>query len=152
MFLDRKLYELIDWTANEHFTPSLTTTHDPGQIFNIDVCGGLPDMVIRLLVQSEIGSIDLLPLLPAEWPKGRIEGALARGRVTLRSLAWDGKSVIATLASAAPQTVWVRMPGAIQSVSLKPGPGQAVIDPKANDRFSLPLPAGKDVTVEIALK
>jgi len=145
-------YELLDWTANEHFTPSLTTTHDPGQIFNIDVCGGLPDMVVRLLLQSEIGSIELLPLLPTEWPKGRIEGALARGRVTLRSLAWDGKSVIATLASAAPQTVWVRMPGAIQSVSLKPGPGQAVIDPKANDRFSLPLPAGKDVTVEIALK
>jgi hypothetical protein len=145
-------YEILDWTVNDYFTASLTTTHDPGQVFNIDVCGGLPDMVIRLLMQSEPGSIDLLPLLPAGWPKGRIQGVLARGRITVRSLAWDGKMVTATLASDVPQAISVRLPGPIQTVSVKPDAGRASVDPKSRDGFRLTLPAGTDVTVEIGLK
>jgi hypothetical protein len=145
-------YEILDWTANDYFTASLTTTHDPGQVFNIDVCGGLPDMVIRLLMQSEPGSIDLLPLLPAGWPKGRIEGVLARGRITVRSLAWEGKTVAVTLTSPKAQTLAIRLPAAVDRVSVKQGPGKVASDPKFPDAFRLDLPAGQDVTLEIALR
>lgn len=145
----RAAYEILDWTANEHFTSALTTSHDPGRIFNIDVCGGLPDMVIRLLLQSEPGSIDLLPLLPPEWPKGRIEGILARGQISVHSLSWEEKQVGISLSTPIQQTIQVRMPGRIQKVAVASDAGEITLDHLVPEGFHLSLPRSEEVTVKI---
>jgi hypothetical protein len=72
-------YECIDWLCNSYWSPSLTSYHDPGEIFNVDICGGLPAVVTEMLVQSTVDEIVLLPALPKEWPEGSIKGVRARG-------------------------------------------------------------------------
>jgi hypothetical protein len=44
------------------------------------------------------------------------------------------------------------MPVPLSTAAVKPGAGKAETDPKAADTVSLELPAGKDVTIELARK
>jgi len=82
-------YECVDWLCHSYWSPALTSYHDPGEIFNVDICGGLPAVVTEMLVQSSREAIELLPALPAEWPDGEIEGVLTRCGVTV-DLTWKG--------------------------------------------------------------
>jgi hypothetical protein len=72
-------YECVDWLCNSYWSPAFTSYHDPGEIFNADICGGLPAVVAEMLIQSSMYEINLLPVLPAQWPEGKIEGVRARG-------------------------------------------------------------------------
>jgi alpha-L-fucosidase 2 len=75
-------YEAVDMIANRFWrATNMTPTHDPGGVFNMDAAGGLPAVIIKMLVMSEVGGIDLLPALPKEWPSGTIEGVLCRGQI-----------------------------------------------------------------------
>ena len=113
-------YELVDWLANLYWGPAMTTTHNRQDIFNVDICGGLPDIACRMLVDSQPGRLVLLPALPGQWPNGAIEGVLARGQITLNRLAWDQAkgTVHAELTSGKDQTVAIRLgrARAIQSI------------------------------------
>ena len=122
-------YEVVDWLANRYWNPNLVTTHNPKSLFNVDLCGGLPALVLQMLVDSQPGWIDLLPALPAQWPAGKIEGARCRGQIEIRHLAWTPQGLSVTLRSEITQRVELRVRGADW---LK----QAL------------LPAGKDVSFE----
>jgi hypothetical protein len=87
------------------------TTHNPNQYFNADLCGGLPALLTRMLVDSQPGWIELLPAIPKDWPDGKIAGVRARGQIEVRELAWDANRVKAVLRSDVSQTVQVRFPG-----------------------------------------
>ncbi len=90
-------YECVDWLCNSYWSPAFTAYHDPGRIFNADICGGLPAVVTEMLVQSSASGIVLLPTLPDEWPSGEIKGVLTRCGVKI-DLTWkDGKPVSAAL-------------------------------------------------------
>jgi hypothetical protein len=92
-------YELVDWLANLYWRPSMTTTHNRQSLFNVDICGGMPDVICRMLMDSRPGQIDLLPSLPAAWPTGSIKGLRARGGFEV-DIAWkDGRLVSATFKS-----------------------------------------------------
>jgi len=119
-------YEVVDWLANKFWGSNMVSTHDPKNIFNTDICGGLPAVVLRMLVDSSAGRIDLLPALPKQWPAGTLTGARCRGNIEVRSLQWSPAEITATLRSATTQTVEVTIPG-------EPAPRQ------------IQLPAGKDV-------
>jgi alpha-L-fucosidase 2 len=80
-------YECVDWLCNSYWSPALSSYHDPGEIFNVDICGGLPAVVTEMLIQSSAQSIDLLPALPRQWPAGLVAGVLTRCGVTLE-LEW----------------------------------------------------------------
>ncbi len=93
---DKRLaYECVEWMANSYWTTALCSTHDPGRIFNCDISGGMPAVIIEMLMQSRsvpgkdgyAYEIDLLPTLPDEWPDGRITGIHARGGFEL-DVAW----------------------------------------------------------------
>jgi hypothetical protein len=120
--------EIVEWLSHHYWRPNFMTTHNPDQYFNADLCGGLPALLIRMLVDSQPGWIELLPATPKDWPAGRIEGVRARGQVEVRELAWDQASVKAVLRSEISQAVEVRFAGQASKV--------------------LALPKGKEATVE----
>jgi hypothetical protein len=90
-------YECVDWLCNSYWSPAFTSYHDPGEIFNVDICGGLPAVVTEMIIQSSAENISLLPALPSQWPNGMIRGVPTRCGVVV-DLAWqDGKPSVATL-------------------------------------------------------
>ncbi len=103
--------EIINWLSHNYWRPNLMTTHNPNQYFNADLCGGLPALLIRMLVDSQPGWIELLPATPSDWPDGKIEGVRTRGQIEVRQLAWDAAKVKAVLRSEISQTTEVRFAG-----------------------------------------
>ncbi len=146
--------EIIDWLAHDYWTPALTSTHEPGSVFNTDICGGLPAVVIKAILYTEPDLLDLLPALPADWPQGSIEGLPTRCRILVKKLAWDGRRIELTLNSAKDQTIVLRAPGPIEAMDVVRGRatiGDAAAGDSAEDRRRLTVPADEDVTIEILL-
>ncbi|SEG06697.1 F5/8 type C domain-containing protein [Actinacidiphila yanglinensis] len=107
--------------ANNVFHTSLVPSHyDDLNVFNVDASGGIPAVLHNALVFSAPGRLDLLPALPGALPAGAIHGILARGRITVTSLAWDypAGTVHARLDSAVRQSVELSVPPGLADVTL----------------------------------
>lgn len=114
-------YECVDWLCNTYWSPALTSYHDPGSIFNVDICGGLPAVVTEMLIQSSSRTVDILPALPTQWPDGKIKGVRTRCGVTV-DLEWkDSKPVRATFAAQRKTTLKLRYRDREWSLDLEPG-------------------------------
>ena len=87
----------VNWLALEHWSPTLTTTHDAGSIFNLDASGGLPGLVAAMLLGSGADSLSVLPALPASWPSGRVTGLRARGGLVIDQLEWNPRGASLTV-------------------------------------------------------
>jgi alpha-L-fucosidase 2 len=111
--------ELVDWLSNKYWNPNFASLHNPGNIFNTDISGGLPALVLRMLVDSKPGSIDFLPAWPNSMPPGKVEGAALRGQIILKELIWNGKNITAILNSKTTQKVKISVPGEIRSINGK---------------------------------
>ena len=144
-------FEMVNWLASRYWTSSLATLHNPGSLFNMDLSGGFPAVIIKMLAYSEPGFISLLPALPAEWPKGKIEGILLRGQTEIKSLAWEGKNISLVLHSRIDQKVVIKVPDNISSVVPADKKTKLKRISGKPDRFLLILPANRDVTISIAL-
>ena len=71
-----------------------------------------------MLMQSEIGSIDILPALPDMWEKGSVCGIVAKGNITL-DLKWENKQAVSLILKApVSQNVTVTVNGKKTDVSL----------------------------------
>ncbi|MCD6118085.1 glycoside hydrolase N-terminal domain-containing protein [bacterium] len=81
-------YECVDWLCNSYWSNSFTSFHNPGEIFNVDISGGLPAVVAEMIIQSSPDEIELLPALPEQWPEGGIKGVRTRCGVTV-DFKWD---------------------------------------------------------------
>ncbi|TCL83266.1 MULTISPECIES: glycoside hydrolase family 95-like protein [unclassified Rathayibacter] len=78
-----------EWLAVEHWSPTLTTRHDAGRIFNLDASGGLPGLVAAMLLGSDDESLTVLPALPSVWARGAVTGLRARGGLVVDRLEWE---------------------------------------------------------------
>ena len=119
----------VESLARDFWRPNAVSTHDGDSIFNVDASGGLPAVVIEMLIQSQPGSVTLLPALPAAWSSGSIRGVRARGGVVIEELTWDAEAVTVALALAAGSNaarhgdiVTVSALGTVQAVDLSDGP------------------------------
>ncbi|MEV0389034.1 glycoside hydrolase family 95 protein [Nonomuraea sp. NPDC050643] len=84
---------------------NLWDTHPP---FQIDGNFGATSGMTEMLLQSHLGTIDLLPALPGTWADGRVTGLRARGAHTL-DLTWaSGRLSEAVLISGADGEVRLR--------------------------------------------
>ena len=120
-------YEAVDMIANRFWRPTnMTPTHDPGEIFNMDTAGGLPAVIIKMLVYSERGKIVLLQALPKQWPSGLIEGVLCRGQIEVKRLKWDDRRVELSLVSQIPQNIAISIPRGFKEVELTKGDADIV--------------------------
>jgi hypothetical protein len=136
---------------NRYWLHNLASTHNSKQLFNMDISGGMPAVLIKMLVASDPGVLRLLPACPLAWPAGTIEGVLCRGQLEVRRLTWDGKRIQAVLKSAKAQTLVLQAPAEVEQAVVKKG---AATLHSANDGRArrLSLPAGQEVLVEIELK
>jgi hypothetical protein len=108
--------EIINWISRYYFTPSLGTYHNSGNLFNMDVSGGFPAVIMRTLAYSEPGLVKLLPALPDEWETGSIKGMALRGQITIDRLSWTEEGLEVTLISAKDQNVMIELPGVVSKV------------------------------------
>lgn len=104
----------------------MVSTHNPDSIFNVDICGGMPAVIIKMLVASEPGAIKLLPALPKQWPSGMIEGVLCRGQTEVKRLKWDDRRVELSLSSQIPQNIAISIPRGFKEVKFTKGDADIV--------------------------
>ena len=117
-----KCEEMLGWLGSNYWNRNMFSTHDPHQIFNCDISGGYPSLVMKMLVYSDTGLIDLLPAKPTSWNKGSLKGAALRGGIILEELSWNGSKVTAKLCSKTDQTVSLQLRNkTIKKMKLKAG-------------------------------
>jgi len=144
-------YRCLVPLLNRYWLHNLASMHNAKKLFNMDISGGLPAVVIKMLVASDPGVVALLPACPPAWPSGTIEGVLCRGQVEVGRLAWNGKSIQVLLRSGKAQTLTLRAPGEIKDAAVKKGGAAIRAGGDARSR-RLTLPAGQDVLVELELR
>ena len=69
--------------------PNLFDAHPP---FQIDGNFAASAAIAQMLMQSEIGKIELLPAIPDEWHSGKVTGLLARGNVSV-DITWENSRI-----------------------------------------------------------
>lgn len=125
----------------------MVSTHNPDSIFNVDICGGMPAVIIKMLVASEPGVIKLLPALPKQWPCGTIEGVLCRGQVEVKRLKWDDRQVELSLVSQVPQSMTICIPEGFKDVKIKKGDADVVEKHEKRGECVIALEPGELVEV-----
>jgi len=121
-------YECVEWLANSYWSPAMVSQHDPDNILNLDISGGLQAVIINMLVQSgEPESPDapwrifVLPCLPSQWPSGSLEGVRCRGGFEV-SFAWADKEVSELrMTSLRGEKCVMEFNGRIEEVAVKSG-------------------------------
>jgi len=137
--------------VNRYWLHNFASMHNAKKLFNTDISGGMPSVLIMMLAASDPGRIRLFPARPAAWPKGTIEGILCRGQIEIKRLAWDGKAIAATFLSAKTQDVRVSAPAEIATAAVTKGTAGIRAAGDAKSRM-LSLPAGREIAVEFRLK
>jgi hypothetical protein len=128
---------------------NLASMHNRRSLFNMDISGGQPAVIIKMLADSYPGKVRLLPALPKAWGKGTIEGVLCRGAITINRLHWDGNKVEAEFVSPKEQEITLVLPREISEIKTV---GATAADGASPGERKLSLPAGKKVSLEILLK
>jgi hypothetical protein len=143
-------YECMQHLVNRFWLSNMASMHNHRSLFNMDISGGMPAVLIKMLVASDPGKISLLPALPSKWSAGSIEGVLCRGQIEIKSLSWDQNSIVASIVSGKDQKISLELPSKIANISIKEGSGQAVEKGKDNIRV-ISLQKDELLTIHISL-
>lgn len=115
-------YDMLKWLGNSYWNNNMVSTHDPKKTFNVDICGGYPSLIMKMLVYSEPGQVSLLPCVPQEWPVGSIKGVALRGGILMDRLSWNDQGVQVTLLSKTDQTINLLLKGnLVKKIELQAG-------------------------------
>jgi hypothetical protein len=144
-------YECLKHLVNRFWLANMASMHNHRSLFNMDISGGMPAVLLKMLVASDPGRIQLLPAIPAAWPTGTIEGVLCRGQIEIKRLQWDQNSISVNLISARKQTIILETPSDINKLSVVKGKVSArEADKKTSRRIS--LPEKQEVILKMELK
>jgi len=135
--------------ARHYYFRNFASSHDPQHIFNTDCSGGLPAVIVKALVHSWPGTIELLPAVPNQMRSGRITGAPCRGQVTITEMEWQPGRVDVALLSARDQTITLTFPYDIGAAELVEG--EAFVGEAAgrSDCRRIVLRAGKEARLRV---
>ena len=140
-------YEVVDMLANVYWWPNMVSTHNPDSIFNVDICGGMPAVIIKMLVYSEQGKIALLPAVPRQWPSGTIEGVLCRGQVEIKKLSWDDKRIVVAFVSQVPQNLEISLPEGFKEANITKSKADMVQTLAKEGKCVVAVPPGRLVDI-----
>ncbi|MFT3738528.1 MAG: glycoside hydrolase N-terminal domain-containing protein [Breznakibacter sp.] len=146
-----KTAEIIDWMSRYYWTPLLATYHNSGSLFNMDMSGGFPAVIMRALAYSEPGLVKLLPALPEKWETGSVEGMALRGQLTLSRMAWNPQKIEVAIVSAINQKVALQLPSPVASFTAS-NANAAKAAVKGGNMVWLSLTANQPLTLNILLK
>ena len=141
-------YRCLTQLINRYWLNNLASTHNHRSLFNMDISGGMPAVILQMLVALEPGELHLLPALPKAWPTGTIEGVLCRGQIEVRRLHWTPASIECDLRSHVAQTVLLEIPSEILEITAH-GFGVSLAPSGSPKQRWLALPAKHVVTIGI---
>jgi hypothetical protein len=144
-------YECLKYLVNRFWLNNLASMHNHRSLFNMDVSGGMPAVIISMLVGSQPGKIQLLPALPAAWASGGIQGILCRGQVEIKNLQWSENSLTVSMFSEKKQMITLNLPSPIKDISILKGKTSIQKSGEQNSR-NIFLPAGSEITLDVQLK
>jgi hypothetical protein len=139
------LKQLLD---QGYVNPALTTMHNPYAIPSPDPQGGLPTLIMEMLVYSRPGVIGLLPAQPDSLSQGELKGVLCRTQARIDDLAWNLKTgkVDVTISSRVDQTVALYVRNGIDSVHAATGVVVSPV-PRGAEKCEVRLNKDRPVTV-----
>ena len=121
-------YQCLIHLVNRYWLHNLASMHNHKSLFNMDISGGLPAVIIKMLVASEPGKLQLLPALPAAWPSGTIEGVLCRGQIEVKRLHWKPDRIVVSLVSGRQQTIHLQVPAEVAGGEVSAGDAECAAD------------------------
>jgi len=149
ILVDVHLRQLIE---QGYVSSSMRCSRDPYAGPVSDAHGGIPAIIMEMLVYSRPGVIEVLPALPSLLEKGSIQGMLTRTFARINNLEWDmqKRTVDMTITSLKNQDVTLVARYGIESISASSGVLAA--KPKSSiANCDLHLPKGKHVEIHINL-
>ena len=147
----QKTGEIIDWMSKYYWAPSMATYHNSGSLFNMDMSGGYPAVIMRALAYSEKGWIILFPGLPYDWNVGSIEGMALRGQIVMNSLSWNDKKIVVSFTSAIDQKSIVSLPSVINDF-IASTKGAVLLSKTNENELLMNLKAGQQISISINMK
>ena len=116
-------FDLKQLLEQGYVNPSLTTMHNPYALPSPDPQGGIPTLIMEMLVYSRPGVIGLLPAMPDSLTKGSIKGILARTQATVDQLTWNLETgrIDLTLTSRIDQTLQLFVRRGIEHIDTADG-------------------------------
>ena len=137
--------------------PSMIDAHFGGpRVLCDDGNGATPEIVNRMVVQSKIGRLSLLPALPGALSRGTLRGTRARGDILVDEVAWNlpAGTVSTMLTSGIPQSITlVFPPGAVVDHLTVNGKSHPITSVGVRKQGCvLALPAGRTVTIHANLR
>lgn len=144
-------YQSLVRLVNNYWLDNLASTHNPQRAFNMDISGSLPAVILKMLVASEPGALNLLPALPKQWPAGTLEGALCRGQIEVQKLQWQPGRVLVALRSGKAQTVDLTVPESIGKIVANAGEARVEYT-RDGHTCRVVLPKDRSVTFELELQ
>lgn len=142
--------DCIKHLSTRFWLNNLASTHNHRALFNMDISGGMPAVIIKMLVDSAPGKIRFLPALPAEWETGSVEGLLCRGAVSIQRLSWNGKQVRAVIRSAESQRLLLECPSPMSEILVN-GVHLKVSPDHEPAQCQLEMDGGKVMSLDISL-
>ena len=138
-------HKLIQNLFNDGIYPNLWDTHTP---FQIDGNFGMTSGVSEMLLQSNMGYINMLPSLPDVWANGSVKGLVARGNFEV-SMKWADKNVTeATILSNNGGTATVQVKNASLATVLDENGKVVDVKPVSADRISFETTKGQTYTIK----
>jgi alpha-L-fucosidase 2 len=145
-----KAHQIVDWLATKYWSTGMGSFHNVGGLFNTDISGGLPAVIIEMLVYADDKQISLLPALPKAWPSGKLEGALLKGNLELKALEWNNKIINVVLNPASQKEVILKFPSPVEKLVVN---GTAVKPAMIKgNTYKLMLEKGKESRIAVTLK
>jgi len=140
--------EILEWLTYNYWRNNMVTTHDPYTIFNLDLSGGYPSVIIKMLVYSEPNILCLFPALPADFTSGAIEGLLLRGNTLVKKLQWKDKDIDLEFLPGFNGKVLLKFPKKISKIYCK---GGIIFPGESPDTKWLEIKKGSMVKLKVTL-
>jgi alpha-L-fucosidase 2 len=145
-------FDLKQLLEQGYVNPSLTTMHNPYALPSPDPQGGIPTLMMEMLVYSRPGVIGLLPAIPDSLTKGSIKGILARTQATVDQLTWNLETgtIDLTLTSRIDQTLKLFVRRGIEHIDTADG---VLAEPVAAgaEECTIHLPALRPTTLHLSI-